>query len=151
MTAPAPGAAPFATPGESFAQRVTFDAASIREFAARTGDFNPLHHDDAIAKRSPFGGLIVSGPHVSALLMGLTATHFSKRCSPLGLEFTIRFVRAIPAGTTVELRWTLASLAPKASLGGQLATLDGVAADAGGVVYVRGTGLLLLRPLATPD
>ena len=132
--------------GETFARRVTFDAASIRDFAARTGDFNPLHHDDDAARRGPFGRLIVSGPHVSALLMGLTATHFSKRCSPLGLEFTIRFVRAILEGTTLELRWTLGGLQPKPSLRGHLAMLDGSATDDAGVVYVRGTGLLLLRP-----
>jgi acyl dehydratase len=135
-----------ASVGETFSRRVTFDAASIRDFAARTGDFNPLHHDDEVAARSPFGGLIVSGPHVSALLLGLTATHFSQRCAPLGLEFTIHFARAIRAGTTLELAWTLERLVPKASLGGHLATLAGQAADDEGQVHVRATGLLLLRP-----
>jgi acyl dehydratase len=133
--------------GESFTQRVTFDAKSIRGFAALTGDFNPLHHDEAAAARSMFGSLIVSGPHVSALMMGMTATHFCKRCSPLGLEFTIRFIRAITAGTTLELRWTLTDLTPKASLRGDLAKLDGRALDDAGGVYVTGRGLLLLRPL----
>ena len=137
-----------ATVGESFSQFVTFDAKSIRDFAVLTGDFNPLHHDAAIAARSPFGALIVSGPQVSALMMGMTATHFCKRCAPLGLEFTIRFVRAILAGTTLELRWTLTDLAPKASLRGDLATLEGRALDEAGGVYVHGRGLLLLRPLA---
>ena len=136
-----------ATVGESFSRRVTFDAKSIRDFATLTGDFNPLHHDEATAVRSPFGSLIVSGPHVSALMMGMTATHFCKRCAPLGLEFTIRFVRAIPAGTTLELHWTLTDLTPKASLRGDLATLDGRARDDAGGVYVNGRGLLLLRPL----
>ena len=133
--------------GESFSQRVTFDAKSVRDFAALTGDFNPLHHDQGAAERSPFGSLIVSGPHVTALMMGMTATHFCQRCAPLGLEFTIRFVRAIPAGTTLELRWTLTQLTPKASLRGDLATLDGGALDDAGGVYVNGRGLLLLRPL----
>ena len=136
-----------ATVGESFSQRVTFDAKSIREFAALTGDFNPLHHDEAVAARSAFGSLIVSGPHVTALMMGMTATHFCKRCAPLGLEFTNRFVRARTAGTTLELRWTLVDLTPKASLKGDLATLDGRALDDAGGVYVSSRGLLLLRPL----
>ena len=59
---------------------------------------------DEAAARGPFGRLIVSGPHASALLLGLTATHFSQRCSPLGLEFTVRFVRAIPVDTTLVRR-----------------------------------------------
>ena len=136
-----------ATVGETFSQRVTFDAKSIREFATLTGDFNPLHHDEAAAARSAFGSLIVSGPHVTALMLGMTATHFAKRCAPLGLEFTIRFVRAIVAGTTLELRWTLVDLTPKASLNGDLATLDGRALDDAGGVYVSSRGLLLLRTL----
>lgn len=136
-----------ATIGESFGQRVTFDAKSIREFATLTGDLNPLHHDEAAAKQTAFRSLIVSGPHVSALMMGMTATHFCDRYAPLGLEFTIRFVRAIRAGTALELRWTLTDLTPKASLRGELATLDGRARDDAGGVYVTGRGLLLLRPL----
>jgi acyl dehydratase len=139
--------AAYATVGESFSQRVTFDAKSIREFAARTGDFNPLHHDETAAASTPFGSLIVSGPQVSALMMGMTATHFCNHYAPLGLEFTIRFVRAIRAGTTLELRWTLTVLTPMASLRGELATLDGRALDDAGGVYVNGRGLLLLRPL----
>jgi acyl dehydratase len=135
-----------ASVGEAFSRRVTFDAASIRDFATRTGDFNPLHHDDEAAARSPFGGLIVSGPHVAALLLGLTATHFSQRCAPLGLDFTVRFVRAIRAGTTLDLRWTLERLEPKGSLAGHLASLAGQASDDERQVYVRATGLLLLRP-----
>ena len=91
--------------------------------------------------------LIVSGPQVTALMLGMTATHFCKRCAPLGLEFTIRFVRAILAGTTLDLRWTLIDLTPKASLMGDLATLDGCAQDDAGSVYVISRGLLLLRPL----
>jgi acyl dehydratase len=35
--------------GETFGRRVTIDAASIRSFAASVEDFNPLHHDEAIA------------------------------------------------------------------------------------------------------
>ena len=136
-----------ATVGEQFARRVTFDARSIREFATASGDFNPLHHDEAFASRSAFGGLIASGTHVSALLMGLTATHFSQRFAPLGLEFTLRFVRAVRAGTTLELRWTLVGLTPKASLRGDLAKLEGRARDDAGVVHVESDALLLLRAL----
>jgi acyl dehydratase len=132
--------------GEQFGRRVTFDAKSIRDFASASGDFNPLHHDEAFARRSTFGALIASGTHVSALMMGLTATHFSQRCAPLGLEFTLRFVRAVLAGTTLDLRWTLASLTPKASLRGDLARLQGIARDDAGVIYVESDAVLLLRP-----
>ena len=133
--------------GETFGRRMTFDAKSIRDFATASGDFNPLHHDEDFARASAFGTLIASGTHVSALMMGLTATHFSQHCAPLGLEFTLRFVRAVRAGTTLDLRWTLTALTPKASLRGHLAKLTGSARDDAGIVHVESDALLLLRPL----
>ena len=71
--------------GERFTRRVTFDADAIREFAALSGDHNPLHHDDAAGEASPFGRIIASGPHVVALMMGLDATYFSRQFDALGL------------------------------------------------------------------
>ena len=50
------------------------------------------------------------------------------------------------AGTTLELQWDVTALAPKPSLSGDIATLDGRAIDDDGVVYVSGHGTLLLRP-----
>ncbi|HEX4884219.1 MAG TPA: MaoC family dehydratase [Casimicrobiaceae bacterium] len=133
------------TVGERFAERVAFDEASIREFARLCADFNPLHHDAAYAARSPFGTLIASGPHVTSRLMALTATYYSQRCQPLGLGFTFRFVRAVPAGVTLDLQWDVTGVEGKASLAGDIVTLDGRAIDDDGVVYVTGHGSLLLR------
>lgn len=146
VSAGGPPASPLATPGERFAERVEFDAASIREFARLCGDRNPLHHDAEYAARSPFRTLIASGPHVTARMMALTATHFAQRCQPLGLGFTFRFVRAVPAGAALDLQWDVTALEPKRTLAGDIATLDGRAIDDEGVVYVTGHGSLLLRP-----
>jgi acyl dehydratase len=138
--------------GERFAERITFDVASIREFARVVGDHNPLHHDAAYAARSPFGTIIASGTHATARLMALTATHFSRRCQPLGLGFSFRFVRAVPAGVTLDLQWDVTAVTPKASLAGEVIALDGRAIDDEGVVYVTGHGTLLLRPRhASPE
>ena len=140
------GIAPRVAAGESFAVRVTFDAASIREFATRAGDFNPLHHDERVAKAGPYGTIIASGTHATALLMGLTATHFSKRHQPLGLEFRFRFRRAVHAGATLDLGWTVVDVLPKPSLAGDIVTLEGQACDDAGVVYTTGQAKLLIRP-----
>jgi acyl dehydratase len=140
-------ASPLRVPvGETFAERVTFDEASIRAFAASVGDFNPLHHDADVARRGPYGTLIASGVHPTALMMAMTATHFSKRLQPLGLEFRFRFVRAVHAGVTLELRWTVVDVVPKASLGGDIVTLDGAAHDGEGALYTSGEAKLLIRP-----
>lgn len=139
-----PASPPFA-PGQRFARRVTFDADSIRSFATACGDANPLHHDDAAAKAGPFGVLIASGPHVAGLMMGLDATSLSHGQLALGLGFTFRFVRAVPAGVTLTLEWTVSAVKWKASLGGHVVDVAGRATDDAGLDYVTATGSNLIR------
>lgn len=135
--------------GARASRRVTFDAESIRRFAALCGDHNPLHHDERAAVRGPFGTLIASGPHVVALMMGLDATFLSKECIALGLGFEFRFVKAVPAGATLSLEWIVSAVERKASLGGDIVSVEGRAVDDAGVVYVTATGRNLLRESAS--
>jgi acyl dehydratase len=131
--------------GDRATRRVTFDAEGIRRFAELCGDHNPLHHDARAAATGPFGTLIASGPHVVALMMGLDATFLSKESLALGLGFDFRFVKAVPAGTTLTLEWTVGSIEHKPSLAGDIVSVEGRALDDAGVVYVTGTGRNLLR------
>jgi len=133
------------TLGERFSRRVTFDAASIRAFATLCGDANPLHHDEAVAARSTFGTLIASGPQTTALMMGLNATFFCARFDALGLGFQFRFVKAVPAGATLTLEWTITRSEPKPSLQGHIVSVEGRAVDDVGTVYVTGSGDNLIR------
>jgi acyl dehydratase len=132
------------TVGERFTQTVRLSADSIRAFADSVGDSNPLHHDEDLAARSRFGGLIASGTHSSALLLGLTASHFSRYAQPLGLEFKVHFHQAVHAGDTLELAWTVTRVQPKASLGGDLVWLDGEARNQRGEVALAATATLLV-------
>jgi acyl dehydratase len=131
--------------GERFARRVTFDDASIRNFAALCGDHNPLHHDEHAASQSAFGSLIASGPHVTSLMMGLDATFLSGRGEALGLGFEFRFVKAVPAGAALTLEWTITDVAHKKSLAGDVVSVEGRAIDDTGIVYVTATGRNLVR------
>lgn len=45
----------------------------IEAFTAISGDRNPLHYDEALAKRTPFGGIIVQGGITSAILNAVVA------------------------------------------------------------------------------
>src|SRR5512142_434986 len=132
--------------GDRATRRVTFDGEGIRRFAELCGDHNPLHHDARAAATGPFGTLIASGPHVVALMMGLDATFLSKESLALGLGFDFRFVKAVPAGTTLTLEWTISNIQHKPSLAGDIVSVAGRALDDAGVVYVTGTGRNLLRP-----
>ncbi|MEO8754617.1 MAG: MaoC family dehydratase [Casimicrobiaceae bacterium] len=136
--------------GERFTRRVTFDVASIREFATLSGDYNPLHHDAGAAARSPYGIIIASGPHVVALMMGLDATWLTQRFDAVGLHFEFRFVKAIPAGTALTLEWTIAECRYKASLGGFVVEVEGRAVDDAGTVFTTGHGANLVRMPLSP-
>ncbi|MDQ2733664.1 MAG: MaoC family dehydratase, partial [Pseudomonadota bacterium] len=98
--------------GESFRHRVRLDAAQIPAFAASVLDFNPLHHDLAVARAAGYPGLIASGTHIGSMLMALTATHFAKPLEDgrarngLGLGFEIRFRAVVLADEDIDLRWT---------------------------------------------
>jgi len=139
------------TPGRSirvgarFARRATFDAEAIRRFATMCGDHNPLHHDEAIAAASEFGTLIASGPHVTALMMGLDASFLSAHDVALGLGFEFRFVKVVPAGAALTLEWTIEAIEHKASLAGDIVSVRGRAIDDAGIVYVTATGRNLVR------
>lgn len=131
--------------GERWSRRVLFDADSIRQFATLCGDANPLHHDERVAAAGPWGTLIASGPHVASLMMGLDATFLSARGEALGLGFEFRFERAVPAGTGLTLEWAVTGVERKASLGGDIVSVEGRAVDDAGTVYVSATGRNLLR------
>ena len=117
-----------------------FDAQAISTFAMGAGDLNPLHHDGDYAAGTRFGGVIASGAHMAAVLMGFGATFVSQHGEAVGLEFTYRFTRAIPAGTHTTLSYTIISVEPHAKLGGTLLTFEGAITDKTGTRYVTSTG-----------
>ncbi len=132
--------------GESFARDITFDADGIRAFASLAGDQNPLHHDADYASRSKFGGLIASGTQYGALLMGMVATHLTRDAMALGVEFGFRFRKAVHAGQTLRLAWTITAIEPRPTLGGDFVHLSGRVTDADGTTYVTATATCLVLP-----
>lgn len=135
--------------GEHFTETVHLTAESIRAFAASVGDSNPLHHDEALAARSRFGRLIASGTHSASLLMALTASHFSRHAQPLGLEFRLHFHKAVGAGDTLQLAWTVTRVQWKATLGGDLVWLEGGARNQHGELMLAATATLLVTDRMT--
>lgn len=128
------------TPGDTRSKRYLFDADAIRAFATSAGDMNPLHHDAAFAHGTRFGGLIASGAHMTAVLMGFGATFVSQHGEAVGLEFTYRFQKAILAGTDTILTYTITSVEPHERLGGNVLAFEGTITDDAGMRYVTSTG-----------
>ncbi len=110
---------------ERFASEVTLTPAMVAAFARAAGDDNPIHHDPEVAASTRYRRLIASGPHTTALLLGLTAAHFSKRGAMVGLEFWVRFRRPIYADETIRLEWMVVKVTPNAKLNGEIVELRG--------------------------
>ena len=139
--------------GHSFARTVTFDEPAIRAFARAAGDENPLHHDAAYAAASRFGGIIASGTHHGALMMGLVATELTRTGAGVGLEFSLAFRKPVPAGMTMRLEWTVTELEPAPRLGGTIVHLTGRMTDvATGTLVLTATSKCLLMggPVSAP-
>lgn len=112
-------------PGERFATEVTLTPETVARYAGAVGDTNPVHHDEAFAAATRFGRTIASGTHTTALLLGLTASHFSKAGAMLGLEFWVKFRRPVYADETVTLEWLVVRVARSEKLGGDVVDLRG--------------------------
>ena len=130
-------------PGERFGRRVTLTPEVIADFARAAGDMNPLHHDADHARRSCFGAVIASGPQTSALLMALTATHFSERGAMVGLEFSFRF-RAPVRAETVTLEWLVVRVRASRALRGEVVELRGRLVTSAGRTAVGAKGKVLV-------
>ena len=112
-------------PHDRFSSKVRLSPASVRAYAASVGDDNPLHHDPDFAAGTRFGRVIASGTQTGALLLALTARHFSQGASMLGLEYWLAFKKPVYADEEIELEWLVISVKPSPRLGGVIVDLRG--------------------------
>jgi acyl dehydratase len=112
-------------PHDRFTSTVALTPASVSHYAATVGDDNPVHHDAAFAAASRYGRLIASGTHTTALILALTASHFSKFAAMVGLEFGVKFIRPIYADETIHLEWLVIRVRPNLKLRGDIVELRG--------------------------
>jgi 3-hydroxybutyryl-CoA dehydratase len=133
-----------AYPRERFSSEVTLTPALVVAFAKTAGDNNPIHHDPEFAATTRFGRPTASGPHTTALLLALTASHFSKNGAMLGLEFWVRFRRPIYADETIRLEWLVVKVTPNKKLRGEIVELRGRIKGRDGQTAVGAKGRVLV-------
>jgi acyl dehydratase len=114
-----------AYPRERFSSEVALSPTMVAEFANAAGDNNPTHRAPEFAATTRFGRPTASGPHTTALLLALTASHFSKKGAMLGLEFWLRFRRPIYADETIRLEWLVVKVTHNEKLKGEIVELRG--------------------------
>ena len=60
--------------GQKAARSITLTAEHVRKYAEITGDYNPLHFDEAFAAKTKFKRLVVQGGLTTGILNALVAT-----------------------------------------------------------------------------
>lgn len=132
-------------PGDRYERAVTLTADDIGRVATLTGDTNPLHHDEAHARATAFGGLIASGGHVAALCMGSLANQITRVTPSVGLDFSFQLRKAARPGDTLTVLWEVEEVKPSERLRGHVISLALTARNQAGEVVVTGRGLVLGR------
>lgn len=61
------------TVGQTASRTMTVTADHVRAYAEITGDYNPLHFDEAFASRTKFGRLVAQGGLTTGILHALVA------------------------------------------------------------------------------
>ena len=89
------------------------DENTVRQFAEVSGDFNPLHMDEAYAARSPFRGRIAHGALVASFISCVLGNHLPGPGAVFA-GMTMRFERPVRIGDTVIARATVTDVDVKA-------------------------------------
>ena len=89
------------------------DENTVRQFAEVSGDFNPLHMDEAYASRSPFRGRIAHGALVASFISCVLGNHLPGPGAVFA-GMTMRFERPVRIGDTVIARATMTEVDVKA-------------------------------------
>ncbi|MGA2131282.1 MAG: MaoC family dehydratase [Bryobacteraceae bacterium] len=131
-------------PRERFSSEVTLTPEGASAYAHAAGDNNPVHHDAGFAAATRYGRPIASGTYTTALLLGLTAAHYSKAAAMVGLEFWVRFRRPIYADEAIRLEWLVVKVTPNPKLNGDVVELRGRIRNQQGQTALGAKGRILV-------
>jgi acyl dehydratase len=129
--------------GETFSETLTMTPGEAKAFSRAARDFNPLHLDEDAAANSRYKKLIVSGTQMAAHLMALPATYFTARSEAVGLDFSIRFHKAVYADETITLTWEVVEVNATAA-GRDVVDMKGRVTNEKGELAVAATGRVML-------
>ena len=114
----------------------------IALFTAISGDRNPLHYDEALAKNTPFGGIIVQGGITSAILNAVVAEDLPGP-GTVFLQVNWSFKAPVRPGDTI----TGAVEVTKVRTDKPITELKTAVTRQDGVVALEGTALCYTMPI----
>lgn len=95
--------------GQMAERRHVVTDEDIHAFARLTGDYSPLHVDDAFARRSRFGRRLAHGLLTSSFITGIIGMDLPAR-NGIYMSQNLRFRRPVFIGDEVLVRATLTDL-----------------------------------------
>jgi 3-hydroxybutyryl-CoA dehydratase len=133
--------------GDSASRVATIDDRMVRDFAALTGDTNPVHLDDAYAAGTRFGRRIAHGM-IAAGMISATLANDLPGPGTVYLGQTLTFKAPVFIGDTITATVVVRSLREDKPI----VTLDTVVTNQDGAVVLEGEAVVLVtaHPGATP-
>jgi acyl dehydratase len=128
--------------GASAERSKTMSMRDIELFTEITGDRNPLHYDEELAKASSFGGLIVQGGVTSGMLNAIVAEHLPGP-GTVFLSMELKFSKGVLVGDTVTGRVVVKSVREDKPI----CTLEVEVTNQNGEVCLSGTTTTYTMPL----
>jgi 3-hydroxybutyryl-CoA dehydratase len=134
-------------PGDSASRVGTIDDRMVRDFAALTGDTNPVHLDDAYAAGTRFGRRIAHGM-IAAGMVSATLANDLPGPGTVYLGQTLTFKAPVFIGDTVTARVEVRSVRADKPI----VTLATVVTNQDGEVVLEGEAVVLVtaHPEANP-
>jgi acyl dehydratase len=126
------------------AKRILSDA-DLADYAALTGDRNPLHHSDAWAREHGFAGRLVPPPLLASMFSDLLGTRLPGRGTGW-MKQTLRFLAPAYVGECITAEVEIVRLRADKDL----VNLASVLTGADGRTICRGESLVLVRNLEAP-
>jgi 3-hydroxybutyryl-CoA dehydratase len=114
--------------------------ADIRAFAELSGDFNPVHLDDAFASTTRFGRRIAHGMLGASLISTVLGTKLPGQ-GAIYLSQTLQFLAPVFPGDTVTAKVTVT----KIKEGKPILTLETVCENQRGETLIKGEAVVLVE------
>jgi acyl dehydratase len=125
----------------------TITETDIVQFAALSGDWNPIHTDAEFARQGTFGQRVAHGLLVLSIATGLSDRSGFLAGTVLAFREIAEWKFSLPVfiGDTIRLRCTVIEMRPMRRLGGGLVTIKAEILNQRDEVTQRGTWGVLVK------
>ncbi len=128
--------------GDTFSESMRVTDTHITLGARLIGDFNPLHVNDAFARKSRFGARVLHGVMTAAITGAPVGNYFAGTAIAY-LEQNNRFTAPVYAGDTLTSTWTIVEKIDKPKFRGGIVVMTGTCRNRNGIVVLEANGKVL--------